>query len=243
MEDIMSNTLRTRITHCITQPTPAQVVSLFMALLVGLIFLSMGGQILWAAGGTWLVESLNAWLSLIFCPDVLGGPGMLVRHFPILTGALGVLWSFHLARRARAGAVPGLSKWDVFFFGDALFFLVTYFVYLGDILTYLSGFVAYVALYSTVAVLAFCTTHVVVCLEEVSESDFSPGGVYGVVVIAAILGTGMLARLGFALTFQAVILHLVSVVLGAFAYASFRDAAIAQRLRSVGRDASCETGA
>ncbi|MBU9200067.1 hypothetical protein KTD31_01450 [Burkholderia multivorans] len=227
----MSNSLRSRIVECITQPTPAQVVSLFMALLVILIFLSMAGQFLWTVGGSLLIEALDTSLALIFCRDALGGPGVLVRHFPILTGALGVIWSFHIARRARSGANPGLKRWDALCFVVSMFFFVSYFVYLPDVLTYFSGFVAHVAFYSTVAVLSFYATHVVACLEDESDNDFSPFAVYAVGMIATFFGTGLAAPSVFSLQLQAVCLHIGAVVLGGVAYVLFLDAMMAQRHR------------
>lgn len=184
------------------------VALMLLTLVVGQLNLPFYGATLWDLGAAMLELGYDWARALI--PAVADAVS---ERFPVVTGALGVLWLMTIHLRVQRSGRYALGTLDVLFSGCALGGLIVYFFFLDRILPLSATFFYRVALYCSVAVLTFGVSVAASALSDKLERTV--GGeewpvvllLIGGIVIA--IGTSKQGE-GFCFSGMNVVLHLVA---------------------------------
>lgn len=189
----MVSALKSRMAGYVTNPNPAQIVTLFLSGLGALLLASMGIG--------WLTDTVGDSVSALCCalatwlckwgPVLLAAP---VRHFPFFCGALGVIWASYIARRVQKVYRNRPTWLDFVFFLLGLWTFICYYANTGPLLSGSHGFIYFLGLYSIIAVLAFCVMTLFLAVEEDASDDFSFAVVFIFAVFFGSIMTGVMAN-------------------------------------------------
>ncbi|HDR9106001.1 hypothetical protein P5X00_36325 [Paraburkholderia sp. A2RO-4L] len=190
----MVSARKSRLVGYVTNPNPAQIVTLFLCGLGGLLLVSIGiGWLSDMLADTFcaLCFALWAWLCK-WVPEYLEASA---RHFSFFSGALGVTWASYIARRVQKARKNAPTLWDLVFFLLGLWVFGCYYADAKIILLDSAGFVYFLGLYSTLAVLAFCAMTIFMAIDAYSSPDnLTISFLFVFVAIVSAIMTGAVAQ-------------------------------------------------
>jgi hypothetical protein len=184
------------------------VALMLVTLAVGQLKLPFYGATLWDLGAAMLEQGYD-WVRAL-APAVADAVS---ERFPVVIGALGVLWLATIHVRVQQTGRYALGALDLLFAGCALGGLIVYFYFLERILPLNATFFYRVALYCSVAVLTFGVSVAASALSDKLERTVG-GEVWPVVLlliggIVIAIATSVQGE-GFCFSGMNVVLHLVA---------------------------------
>ena len=197
-------------------PAPARIIQQFLCfmggllgvtLVVGQLNLPFYGATLWDLGAAMLARAYEWGCSMV--PEVVG---VLSGRFPVVVGALGVLWLTTIHLRVQRTGRYAAGFVDLLFTGCALGGLVGYFYFLDRVLPVDATFFYRVVLYCAIAVLTFGVSAAASAVSGPLEKSVGIGEEWPFVLILIGglfigLGTGVQGE-GFRFSGINVVLHL-----------------------------------